>query len=237
MRMLSAVALIAALALPSVPARADGLVYQLPDDGASVEFEMKMSMEQNGMTMDYDGTFWMSSVGKQDVDGTACRWIEFKMVMKQEGRERFHRAKVLIPEAELARGKSPISHAKKGWYQPDDREPREITDFFGNDAGPLPAFLSGPLKDAKELEAETIDSKLGKLECKGVTGLVQFKQSGRDNEVTFTNRLNDKAPFGVVNSEIRFEMSRDGQQQGAATMKIKLSKVGKEAKSDLPDLN
>ena len=236
MRTLSPIMLATVLLLPAAT-RADGLIYQLPADGTSAEFDLKMTMERNGQTMEADGSFSIKSVGKQKVDDVDCRWIEFKLEMKIGDREQTVRAKVLVPEAELTRGKNPIGHVNKAWYKPGDREPKEITDFTGSSAGPLPAFLCGPLKDAKELDAETVESSLGKLECKGVTGTTEYTASGRENAVTFTNRLHKKAPFGIVSTVMQLEISRDGQIQQNIKMQITLSMVGKDATSELPDLN
>ena len=235
MRLLSTLALVAVVAAFPDIARADGLIYRLPEDGASIEFEMKGSFTANGQTMEYDGTFLMSSVGKKEVDGVVCRWIEFRMALTSQGRERTVIAKVLVPEAELAAGKTPSSQIRKAWLKQGDREAREITDFSGNDAGPLPAFLSGPFSNEKKSEAAVIESGLGKLECKGVTGNIEFKQGSTDQKWTMKNRLNEKAPFGVVTSEIEIEISRNGQQTRNGSMTMKAVKVGKEAKSQIPD--
>jgi hypothetical protein len=237
MRILSSITLIAFLLVPSVASRADGLIYKLPKDGTSVEFEMKGSVERNGETRVFEGTLSISSVGKETADDEACRWIEFKMVYQRDGNERTMRVKVLIPEKQLAAGKNPFSHVKKGWIKMEDREAREITEFSGADSGPLPSFLAGPFSDAKKLEAETIESGLGKLKCKGVSGSVEFKQGSGDHKYTFINRLNDKAPFGVVSSEMKFEMSQNGQIQGTGTITIKVSKVGKNAITEISNTN
>ncbi|MCH7686912.1 MAG: hypothetical protein IH899_09565 [Planctomycetes bacterium] len=237
MRLLIVSSLLTVLSFAAPATYADGLIYQLPADGTSVEFEMKLSFERNGQTMNMDGTFSMSSVGKETVDGEACRWVEFKMVWKQGDRDRTIHCKVLVPEKQLAAGKSPIKHVKKAWLKQGDGEAKEMTDFSDPQAGPLPAFLAGPFKDAQKLEAETVDSGLGKLECKGVTGSVQFKLGSRDQEFTFTNRLHKKAPFGVVAAEVQIEITRDGQQARSGTMQIKVSKVGKNAVTEIPNGN
>jgi hypothetical protein len=229
--------MLAAVLLVPTAARADGLIYQLPADGTSAEFDLKVTMESNGQTMEADGSFAIKSVGKQKVDDVDSRWIEFKLVMKLGGRDQTVIAKVLVPEAELTRGKNPIGHVKKWWHKQGDREPKEITDFSSRDAGPLPAFLSGPLKDAKNLDVEVVECSLGKVECKGVTGTMEYTLSGRKNAATFTNRLHKKAPFGIASSEMSIEFSRDGRVQQNVTMKITLSKVGKDATSELPDSN
>ena len=87
------------------------------------------------------------------------------------------------------------------------------------------------------MDAEAVESSLGKLECKGVTGTTEYTASGRENVVTFTNRLHKKAPFGIVSTVMQFEVSCDGQIQQNIKMGITLSKVGKDAESELPDLN
>ena len=237
MRILSTITLVALLAIPSAATLADGLIYRLPKDGTSVEFEMKESFERNGQKMESDGTFSMSFAGKETVDGEACRWIEFKMVMKLGGNVQTIVAKVLVPEKQLAAGKHPFSHVKKAWLKQGDREAKELSDdeLSGNDGGPLPAFLAGPFDDAKTPKSETIDSGLGKLEIKVVTGSTQFKQGLMDNKYTFTNRLNDKAPFGVVASEIKFELTQNDQQVNSGTMTFKLAKVGKDAMKGIPN--
>jgi hypothetical protein len=236
MRILSALALTAVLLLPAA-ARADGLIYQLPADGTSAEFDLKISFEGNNQKEKFDGSLVIKSVGKQKVDDVECRWIEFKLFMKLGDREQTDRAKVLVPDAELTRGKNPIGNVQKAWYKLGYREPREITDFSRGGAEPLPTFLSGPLKDAKELKAETVESSLGKLECKGVTGTTEYTADGRKNAIIFTNRLHEKAPFGIVSSVMEVEISRDGQVRQNVTMRLTLSKVGKDAKSELSDLN
>ena len=84
------------LLLTSSAVYADGLIYRLPKDGASVRYKMELVMERNGMQMTGDGTLSVSSVGQTVVDDEKCRWIEFKMKMKLQGRERTIIGKVLI---------------------------------------------------------------------------------------------------------------------------------------------
>jgi len=49
--------MLAAVLLVPTAARADGLIYQLPADGTSAEFDLKVTMESNGQTMEADGSF------------------------------------------------------------------------------------------------------------------------------------------------------------------------------------
>jgi len=71
--------MLAAVLLVPTAARADGLIYQLPADGTSAEFDLKVTMESNGQTMEADGSFAIKSVGKQKVDDVDSRWIEFEL--------------------------------------------------------------------------------------------------------------------------------------------------------------
>jgi hypothetical protein len=238
MRTLSTITLVAFLAMQPNVTHADGLIYKLPQDGTSVELKVTGLVERDGKTEEMDGTIWVSSVGKKTVDGEVCRWIELKWAATQVKRDSTAVTKVLVPEKQLAAGKTPVSHVREVWYKMGDREAKEVTDLNGRRAGLLPAFLAGPFKDVTKVEAKTIDSGLGKLECKGVTGTVQFKQGSEDHKWTFTNWLNEKAPFGLVASEIKLSITEsDGDVRLTSTMTLKAVKVGKDAVAEIPNTN
>jgi hypothetical protein len=217
------------------PALADGLFYRLPADGASARFEMEMKDDSRDRMM--SGTMTMSSVGRVEHNGEPARWIEFKMTMKDpSGRDESVVAKALILEKHLKRGERPFDNFIKCYQRHGEGEVREVKDVNSNDAGPLPAFLSGPLDEAKELpEAET-DSALGKLACGGVTGKLVVPQGDNTVTVMFENRLNDRAPFGVVTSTMKFEVVRNGETGEKGTITLKLVEVGMGATSALPDV-
>ena len=235
MRTLLTSMIFTAWALAPATARCDGLLYQLPKDGVSVRFDMEYSAERNGMERTSKGSLTMSSVGQTTVQEQKCRWIEFTMVMKQGDRERTNTAKVLIPEKFLAEGQKPLEHMVKGWIRFGDREAQEFKGRDDSNAGPLPAFLSGPLKDQKKLEEQVVESKLGKLKCRGVTGRAESKQGKNDISFTFESRLHAKAPFGVVTSRIAYERKRDGEVRDSGTITLKLVEVRKDATTKLPD--
>ena len=224
------------LLLTSSAVYADGLIYRLPKDGASVRYKMDLVMEQNGMQMTGDGTLSVSSVGQAVVDDEKCRWIEFKMKIKLKDREQTIIAKVLIPEKHLGKGKTPIDHVKKCWFK-QDGETREVKDVQGQKGGPMPIFLCGPLKDVKKLKQEVVESKLGKLPCEGLTGRLVTKQGKDDLDANLETRLHVKAPFGVMTLKIKLKISRDGQPQQKLTMTLHRAEVGKNAKSELTDNN
>ncbi len=229
MRLLITTTVFLSMQFATLSARADGLIYQLPADGTSSEYDLEAVFGE----MKSDGTVTISSVGKETVDGEVCRWIEFKFVMKLQGNERTIRAKALVPESELVKGKSPVDHVKKAWFKPEDRTPKDITDMTDNDAGPVPAFLAGPFKDSKELPAEKIKTGLGELSCKGVSGSTTFKQGRSTHTYEFTNFLNEKAPFGVAKSTMKFTSARKGGTPRGGTITLTAKKISKNAVSEI----
>jgi hypothetical protein len=142
---------------------ADGLIFALPEDGTSVRYSLEMKMGRDGMEKSAGGYLTVSSVGKDTVDGQPCRWIEFKMLMDVDGKERAIIAKMLIPEKVLKRGENPAAYMVRGWLKQRDKA-EELKDLLGSNAGPLPAFVGGPANDGKKLVKEELDTKIGKLE-------------------------------------------------------------------------
>ena len=211
----------------------DGLVYKLPADGSWVQFDLKATAGGENQTRDFKGTLRVSSVGSSEEDGTKCRWVEIKMTMMVDDKNRVIVAKTLIPEVDLQRGKSPYDNMVRGWIRMSaDGEAVQLTD---SNKGPLPGFLAGPLKDYKPLEAMEIESSLGKLKCEGATGYVEFKDNVGDNKIDFENRLHEKAPFGVVSSTMNVTVRRNGEVRESIKMVLTLSKTGTGAKTELPD--
>ena len=228
MRLISTMVTAIVLALAVSAARADGLIHQLPADGHWVRFDLKMVRQRGENERIGTGTMQISSVGQVKENGEPCRWIEFKMNTKKGEREDRIVAKVLIPEKHLQRGATPIDHLVRGWIKLGDRDTQALT---ATQRGPLPVFLGGPLKDAKKLEAEVVDGKLGKLKCAGVTGRTAFKEGGDEATADVTTRLNKKAPFGVVTCSMKY-MGGGGQ---SGTLDLTLADVGTDAKTELPD--
>ena len=233
---LTAAAAAGVLLAPAI-ALADGLFYQLPADGASAKFDMQMKGGPPGSDHEMNGSLTMSSVGRIEHDGQPARWIEVKLTMKQDGGEQTIVGKTLILEKHLKRGENPFANFIKCYVRHGSSEVKEVKDASGDDAGPLPAFLSGPLDEAKELpEAET-DSALGKAACKGVTGKLEVPEGDRKVHVDFENRLHERAPFGVVTSTMKFNVKHDGESRESGVIELKLAEIGMGAKSELPDSN
>jgi hypothetical protein len=253
MRVLSPSAAIVILALAAGAAQADGLLYQLPKDGAWARYEMeiaaKIEMEIEGkideQEMEASGSLRMASVGRTTEKGEPCRWIEVNLETKMktgEGKERVDKriAKVLIPEKYLKKGESPLDHVVRAWHRRENggpgREPRQLEDPKDANQTPLPIVLAGPFKDVQQLEEVVVESKLGKLSCAGLTGHMEFKMRGDSTmQIKMENRLHPKAPFGVVSSRWIMQGTSDGGPAVEMTWNLKLSELGEDAKSELPD--
>ena len=236
-------ALVAVLLVGS-SARGDGLLYQLPPDGSWVRFRAAMTHDAGGAAGEpgkMNATFTMRSVGSETVEGEKCRWIEMELVPTNPpdaqqgapGGPPHVVCKLLLPEKNLQKGKDPLDHIVKGWLKFGDQEPQEMKDAHSEQAGPVPAFLSGPLDDVKQLDKKTIDTKLGKLECAGLTARKDYAQGDAKTNVKFETRLHDKAPFGVVSSTLHYQTTRARGPEGG-TLALDFDDAGKDAKSAIP---
>jgi hypothetical protein len=216
-------------------ARADGLIYQLPDDGAQVRYDTEITTSVGGQDVSSKGSVTISSVGAVLVDNEKCRWIEIKMISNDDGQERLVIAKALIPEKHLGKGTSAGDHMIRGWVKVGDNEAQEIKDLKAPPALPLRVFLAGPPKDPGDLDEAEIDGKLGKLGCAGVTGENEFELEDSTVGIRFENRLHEKAPFGLVTGNWKFEFKNNGQVALSGTFKLTLVDTSTTALSDLPD--
>ena len=225
----SCVAVLATLA--TVPVSADGLLYQLPEDGEWVQFDSEVTITRGDATKNATGTLRMSSVGAVTENGQKCRWIEFNLTLTVDGNERVIVAKVLLPEAHLKEGQKPIENRIRGWVRID--ADADIVELTENNLGPIPAFLANPLTDVKKLEAVMVNSKLGDLSCVGLTGHTEFADGNTTNTVSYETRRHQKAPFGVVTSQLMIEVERDGKVAEKLGLDMKISDFGKSASSEL----
>lgn len=221
------------------PAFADGLIYALPDDGSQVRYDSEIDVTVAGQQVATKGSVTVSSVGQTTVDNEKCRWIEFKMIFKEEEQERLTITKVLVPEKHLGKGKSPGESLIRAWVKEGDMPAQEIKDLKDPRALAAAAFLTGPGKNPGELEKVEIDnSKLGKISSTGVSGDQELEgPGGTQLVINLENRLHEKAPFGLVTANWKFELKANGQAVVQGTFKLTLADVNTTALSDLPDKN
>jgi len=185
------------------------------------------------------GTLRMASVGQTVEDGQKCRWIEvaWDSEIQEDGDKAIKEKqvyKVLVPEKFLAKGETPLDHAVRAWRQRGKGGPQKLKDPKSADEGPLPILLAGPLKDAKSLPKTEVDSKLGKLQCEGVTGTLEFKVAhGETVKCALENRLHPDAPFGAVSTHWLIEGAPG--LEGKMDWTMKLIDFGDKAASEMPD--
>jgi hypothetical protein len=214
-------------------ARADGLLYRLPEDGSWVRFAFQYTFKLDGLEKagQGKGTMTMASVGKAVEGPEPCRWIEFRVRLKDIGPEQILIRKLLIPEKYLKKGENPTEHVVRGWAKFKNEAVGRAVPVHGR----WPAYLAGPLQGEKKLDQQLVESKLGALRCAGVTGWIQYQEGDLHTKVTFETRLHEGAPFGVVSGRMQFEVKRDGKVQQTIDATAKLIDFGKGAKTALPD--
>jgi hypothetical protein len=232
MSALRSMIVVAVIVCAPMAAWANGLLYKLPADGAGVVYDLKM--ESKTQEMKVTGTLTLSSVGTEKIDGKNHRWIEMVMKLTFMGKDRIIVAKVLVPEDQLGKGKTPLDHCKKGWIRFEPKEAKELKDFTSRDAGPIPAFIASPLKEAKPLKSMTVMTGLGKIECKGETGSIDYKQGTNDVKVSYETRLSDKSPFGVASSKMKIQETRDGKTREVVELTLTIKSLIKNAKTTIP---
>ena len=97
-------------------AHAEGLFYQLPKDGSWAEYTIDgVGTNPDDTEVTLRGTVKMSSVGKVQVEGKPCRWIELRTEGKRNDDKFTDTVKLLIPEKHLAKGQDPLGHVIKAW--------------------------------------------------------------------------------------------------------------------------
>jgi hypothetical protein len=215
-------------------ARADGIIMQLPEDGAWVSYNVRMVV--NG-TINITGKTRISSVGKAFTEQGACRWLEGKVEVELTDQKFGGVAKFLVPEKELKRGGDPSSHAVKAWGKLLDQP---LADLKVQPSDPVTQivqiFAGGPLKEAKDLPAINVANKLGNLECPGATGVTEFVGlQGRTMKPKIETRWNDKVPFGVVEHRMDLDEALDNDGRLVIQIHLTYEDSGKDAVSELQD--
>jgi hypothetical protein len=252
MRQLSTFAVLVFLMLLPVTAKAEGLIYQLPEDGAWVRFEVsgKGVASDGTVKVTAKGTQTLRSVGRVVVNDEQCRWIELESetVFERVGRKTVKLneiIKLLIPEKYLTKGKNPRDHVLKAYQGASSETIREL-DLKGNDArviqsldeifhatlkqtSPLPAKTIKTIKTIQTIK--TIKTKKQSWPCEGING-----ESTSDGTIFRTETyINKKTPFGVVTYKYEKERMRNNVSQGMRTSEWKFLASGKNAKSAAPD--
>jgi hypothetical protein len=234
--------------------RADGLITKLPADGTWALFAVKETAafpgKQGGKAkaVTVAGTLKLASVGSEKVEGEACRWIELVLEATPPGAKEPQVTvfKALIPEKFLAKGQDPRAHWLKGWMKLGDQPPQALTpEQLAAPVLKLNMFVGGPLQETKDLQKKTIETGVGELTCRGVSGTLVIKggsvrvtdgkAEAHDAKLRVESYFHDKAPFGVALWRGTLMLNVAGGQATTSDSTITLNKFGKVAKSVLPD--
>lgn len=240
MRQLSNVAALVIVMFLPIPSAAEGLIRQLPEDGAWARFEVTgKGIDSDGtVSVTVNGTQTIRSVGRAVVDGKQCRWIELESKFEFEraggnSAESNEIIKLLVPEQFLTKGANPCDHVFKAYRGSSAATLRELdlTDYGARELQGLDEVFHEPLPVTSELPAATIETGQQSWTCEG------FKGERTDDGVAFRTetRLKEDAPFGVVTYKYEKERIRNNQSQGMRTMAWKLVESGTDAKSAAPD--
>lgn len=241
-RSIVVVTLIAFVATSPGTARAEGLVLQLPKEGAWAQFEMiqvKGLVDSNsGKTLIEDrttqATLRISSVGSATVEKKSCRWIELKLEEPMGDSISTIILKLLIPDDHLKKGGDPAGNIMQGWVKGGDKPVRPIGD---GDSIPVRMLVAGPEEKLTKLDPKVVECKAGKLKCDGLSGTSTWKDDNERNfNTTYELRLHRKSPFGVA----WWKSESDVVDKGARmTIKATSSLIesGTDATSELPDHN
>ncbi len=225
------------LLLAAAPrALADGLITQLPDDGSWAEFELKLTLTENGQQRERSAYLRLSSIGHDEHQGIQCRWVELQ-VTRTEPPQPDEVTKILVPEESLRSGQVTVASLIRGWRKPADEEATELDkDRPRLRIGPLALLLSGSFSDPKKIEKEEIKvESLGSLACDKATSKHDLPISPTENlPADLTIWRHSKAPFGTVKLRVHIVDKRPDREREGVLEAVQV-KSGRDAKSALPD--
>ena len=171
-----------------------GLIHRLPPDGTWARFENN------------DNYVTIASVGRALVAQQSCRWIE--VILETGGHALIW--KLLIPEERLGTESNILEQALSIWHCGLDGERRNITGMnLADEYGALTFILAGPDQEVQSLGTQVVETKLGRFECAGWTGRQFTTFDEREVNATFRQWVHEKAPFGVLRSEIEYTITFD----------------------------
>jgi hypothetical protein len=242
LRSIVTVTLILFIANHAETARAEGLIVQLPKEGAWAQFDMvqvKGLVDSNtGKTLIEDritrAMLRVASVGRATVEKKSCRWIELKLEEPMGDAVKTTILKLLIPDEHLKKGGDPAGNIMHGWVKGGDKPVRPIDD---GDLIPVRMLVAGPEEKLMKLDPKVVECKAGKLKCDGLSGTSNWQDDNERNfNTTYELRFHKKSPFGVA-----WWKSETDLVDNRARMTIKttssLIESGTAATSELPDHN
>jgi hypothetical protein len=261
---------------------ADGLTYRLPPDGTWVKYRINVTRyeewslrpdEKEGWVLkkepeptaaelakeSRDNFLLVRSVGRQDIGGEPCRWVELVWNAKEEGKEKPEALvillKVLIPEKAFGPGRDPFEHVKKMYvslrYEGGQHFLSEVKDADGKkyqverfrDNFPMPPN-GAPRKEDVEYKTPLGRFKGHELGFEyAFEGKLQAGKGGWNySKGQYTVVVSDQAPFGIVAIRAKDVVSAEEYGDGGGarlrqSSTMEAVEAGTGAKSGLPDKN
>lgn len=201
--------------------------YSLPEDGVWVEYAWQAAGRDGKKE---SGLLRLSSVGRQEVHGVACRWIEIAKQAKEPGQSQPRLRKVLVDEKKFKQTQSLPDCTVEAFEQSGPR-----AEVIRLTAPRLDAFLRMNLRDSdgqlKEMSArEEIQFGQSKCVARHVAG--QGRTNGR--ALRYDGWLTDEVAFGWAKFEIH---EQNGIGPPRLVFSASATKSGKGAKGELKLIN
>lgn len=249
--------------------QADGLVHQLPTDGAWVRYKLSeqgtftvmfpsglmvppgLKKAQN-LPVESGGSVELRSVGRDDVNGEECRWIELELRAETSGKfpdpatgdllekkeNRHIILKMLIPQKQLASGADPLAHVRKLYFKDGELESELIEDDKAKqyELDRFRPIFPAPARKVESSGDQIVNSPnqaIGDLTCE-----MHSFQSKYEGPLARGERgwwswhgihqlsLHDKVPFGVA--MLKFSVESDewaGDKEQSPKITVKSTKV------------
>jgi hypothetical protein len=259
---------------------ADGVAYRLPPDGTWVKYRITVTRyeewslrpdEKEGWVLkkepeptaeelakeSRDNFLLVRSVGRQDVGGEPCRWVELVWNSKDEGKENPEALvillKVLIPEKAFGPGRDPFEHVKKMYvslrYEGGEHFLSEVKDAAGKkyQVERFRADFPVPPKGVPRKEGVEHKTPLGLFKGHelgfeyGFEGKLQMGETGWNySKGQYAVVVSDRAPFGIVAIRATDVVSIEEYGDGVGgrlrqSWTMEAVETGTGAKSGLPD--
>ncbi len=209
---------------------AQGLIHELPPDGTSVRFHIAVTQKSgDGQSNNVAAELVVSSVGVAKTDAGAVRWIELSLRLP----DATHLLKLAIPEKHFGKSEDPFAHIRRAWLKRDDGEAEQVEPERARRA--VAVFLVPHFEGLAGDKSETIDTKLGKLDCTIREGKAAATIDNTTIESTSKFWLNSKAPLGWAQLELRRKTTRGGEFVRESTSRFTIAEVKEKAVSELPD--
>ncbi len=194
--------------------------YSLPKEGTWVEYQWTAS--EGGKQL--EGTLRLSVVGRKEVEGVPCWWVEAARETQEGNRTTILIRKLLISEKAFEKGgQAPDKYVLEGYQKEGSTGP--VTRMPANR---LQSFLSLGFENAtafKEVQdREKVESGLGDF----MTRHVSAKGQAGGRALEYDAWLTKDVPFGWVRFEMR-EPSADGP--GRVVFRATAARSGQDARS------